>query len=288
MPTVGASRFFQFMISRERLRLQKESGAPWPWSDDPILNAYKFTNVKREHDRTTRWMRQHWTEPNDNRPSGEIIFNCALFRYFGTTEFAQAVGWLVEWSPERVAEIAAERSAAGLRVFTGAYIIPTLGHRGPKYEAVCNLILSPLWNVRNNLASKAKDSQSWRLVAEAMRTMPGFGGTGFMTKEVLQDVMQTPVLRQAIDRNTWCPAGPGARRGLNRLYGRTIERRVAEEQLVLEMQELFHQAQDNMPNFMPELELHDIQFQLCEFDKYERVRLGEGRPKSRYKPSIRV
>jgi hypothetical protein len=33
---------------------------------------------------------------------------------------------------------------------------------------------------------------------------------------------------------------------------------------------------------LPRLELHDIQFQLCEFDKYERVRLGEGRPKSKY------
>ena len=27
----------------------------------------------------------------------------------------------------------------------------------------------------------------------------------------------------------------------------------------------------------------DIQFQLCEFDKYLRVKLEEGRPRSRYK-----
>ena len=27
----------------------------------------------------------------------------------------------------------------------------------------------------------------------------------------------------------------------------------------------------------------DIQFQLCEFDKYERVRLGEGRPRAKYR-----
>ncbi len=35
----------------------------------------------------------------------------------------------------------------------------------------------------------------------------------------------------------------------------------------------------------PRLELRDIEHSLCEFDKYERVRLGEGRPRSMYKPS---
>ena len=33
---------------------------------------------------------------------------------------------------------------------------------------------------------------------------------------------------------------------------------------------------------MPSLHAQDLQNCLCEFDKYERVRLGEGRPKSTY------
>ncbi|MCI0561093.1 MAG: putative DNA base hypermodification protein [Nitrososphaera sp.] len=278
-----AENFFQFMVKREKLRLRKESGASWPWSDDRILNTYKFTNVKREHDRTTRWMRRHWTGPNQNRPSEEIIFNCALFRYFGNTDFASALGWQHAWSAQRTVEIAQTWRQSGRQIFTGAYIIPTLGHRGPKHEAVCNLILTPLWNARKDIAYVSKETQSWRLTADAMRKLPGFGGTGFMTKEVLQDVMQTPVLRHAVDRNSWCPAGPGARRGLNRIHGRPIGKMLSEEQCLLEMRDLFDRAQTQMPVFMPELELHDIQFQLCEFDKYERVRLGDGRPKSRYK-----
>ena len=117
-----------------------------------------------------------------------------------------------------------------------------------------------------------------------MRELPGFGGTGFMTKEVLQDTIHTPVLRDAVDRNDWCPAGPGARRALNRIHGRPVGMNMKESKLIVEMRQLFSQARDYMPPFMPELELHDIQFQLCEFDKYERVRLGEGRPKARYRP----
>ena len=280
----GAERFFRFMIEREKLRLRKDSGAAWPWSDDPILNAYKFTNIKREFDRTTRWMRDNWTSPNEQRPFGEIIFNCGLFRYFGTTEFAEAIGWQRRWSPDRIVDAAQERQRRGERTFTGAYIIPTLGHRGAKSEVVCHSILTPLWEARDAIAAAARQTRSWRLVAREMRELPGFGGTGFMTKEVLQDAMHTPVLRDVVDRNDWCPAGPGARRALNRIHGRPLHMNVAEAKLIGEMRALFARARDYMPPFMPELELHDIQFQLCEFDKYERVRLGEERPKARYWP----
>ncbi|WP_374407399.1 nucleotide kinase domain-containing protein [Pelagerythrobacter sp.] len=276
--------FFAFMAAREQLRIRKESGEPWPWSEDNILNTYKFTNVKRENDRTTQWMRRYWTRPNEDRPEGEIIFNCALFRYFGTSEFAAAVGWQREWKPDRCIAIASERATRKERVFTGAYIVPTLGHRGPKAEAVCNLILSPLWERREVIARVALETRRWEPVAVEMRRLPGFGGTGFMAKEVLQDVMHTRVLANARDRNTWCPAGPGARRGLNRVHGRPVGRALGEAKLLSEMIALLEASESALPSFMPELELHDIQFQLCEYDKYERVRLGEGRPKSRYVP----
>ena len=279
------SRFFEFMAKREALRLKKESGAPWPWSDDEILNTYKFTNVKREHDRTTRWMREFWTNPNASRPAGEIIFNCALFRYFGTTDFAAAVQWQRQWSPQRAITIARQRMNSQQRVFTGAYIIPTLGERKPKCEVVCERILSPLWVRRDQLAEVAISTSSWRKTGELLMQLPGFGGTGFMAKETLQDVMQTPVLRNATDRNIWCPAGPGARRGLNRITGRPIGTRSKPSDALREMIQLFEISKENLPEYMPELELHDIQFQLCEFDKYERVRNGEGRPKAKYNPN---
>jgi hypothetical protein len=280
----AVTSFFQLMIERERLRLRKEAGGPWPWSDDVILTRYKFTNVKREHDRTTRWMRENWTKPNGNRPHGEIIFNCALFRYFGTVEFAAAVGWQTRFDPEALVSIADDRRRRGLKTFTAAYIIPSLGIRQPKHEAVCRTILASVWSVRDELAEIAARTRSWRAVADRFRMLPGFGGTGFMAKEVLQDAMQTPVLTDAVDRNTWCPAGPGARRGLNRIFQRPVSQQVPELQALQEMVGLFEKAVGQLPAFMPTLELHDIQFQLCEFDKYQRAKLGEGRPKALYRP----
>jgi len=116
-----------------------------------------------------------------------------------------------------------------------------------------------------------------------MMKLKGFGGTGFMTKEILQDAMHTALLFDCVDRNTYCPIGPGARRGLNRVMGRGKDVKVKDAQALEELIELF-QARHLHWHRDIELELHDIQFQLCEFDKYERVVQGEGRPRSLYKP----
>jgi len=276
--------FYEFMIKRENLRLTKETGAPWPWSDDEILNTYKFTNVKREHDKTTKWMRKHWTTLNDDVP-GITLFNCALFRYFGTIEFAEAIGWQKEFGileRERIKGIATKRLANKERVFTGAYVITNQGLSRPKQEVVVENFLYPLWNKRTELANIARTTRSWQSVAKQMMKLPGFGGTGFMTKEVLQDAIHTSVFYPGcIDRNRYCPVGPGARRGLNRLANRDLRYRASKG--LEEMISIFKDREKFWPKDFVELELHDIQFQLCEYDKYQRVLLGQGRPRSKYK-----
>lgn len=43
-----------FIAERERIRIKKEAGQPWPWTNDPILRDYKFCCVRREDDRVTK------------------------------------------------------------------------------------------------------------------------------------------------------------------------------------------------------------------------------------------
>lgn len=277
--------FFHYMAERANIAARKDAGLPRPWTDDPILDEWKFTNVKREWDYTTRWMREHWTGPNQDRPHGEILFNCALFRYFGTVEFAAAVGWQRDWAPDTVAALAADRLARKLPVFTGAYIVSNNGISAPKQDVVCHHYLTSLWERSDELVRIAHNTKRWERVAWLMRRIIGFGGKGFMLKETLLDAMQSPVLWDVVDRDTWCPSGPGARRGLNRIFGRPVEFDPGEGRALHDMRLLFKEAANHpLPESILPLELHDIQWNLCEFDKYERVRLGEGKPRSRYKP----
>lgn len=108
-----------------------------------------------------------------------------------------------------------------------------------------------------------------------------------MTKEILQDAMRTSMFIEGIDdRYTWSPMGPGARQGMNRLRGRASDKKMSELVYMEELKELFevlkHRLKPHMPQPGAEFDLHDLQFNLCEIDKYLRVQSGEGRMKSRY------
>ena len=49
---VGA--FFDFCRKREEIRIKREKGDPFPWSDDPIFQRGRFLNVFREDDRGSK------------------------------------------------------------------------------------------------------------------------------------------------------------------------------------------------------------------------------------------
>lgn len=279
--------FYTFMVKREQIRLNRLAGVPYPWTDDEILCRYKFTNVKRIHDRTTQRLLMIY-DKNKRAPLLQQLLNCATYRYFGTSEFAEAVGWLKTFDPDHIKKIAVDRQAAGERVFTGAYVVSNLTERRPKHEVVVDIVLANLWKYANVVLEDIRQHRTWERVHLIMRELPGFGS--FMAKEVMLDTMLTPIWRNPPrDIGVWTPVGPGARRGAARVTGEDAPRRGLTEPESLEVIRFLY---DDRFKFWPtqwvKLDLADIQFQLCEFDKYERVRLGQGRPRSFYKsPTIR-
>ena len=288
-----------FMKRREALRRSKADGGEPPWSTDEILAEYKFTNVKREHDRTSVWMREHmYAIHAPSASAGLTVFNAALFRIFGTVNFASLVGWTAaSYDADELVRLALDCRQTHGHAFTSAYCLPFYnaeisGEASAQrvYERVCRKYLQAVWDQREQLGA-ACASGSWRTLVETLRETPGFGGSGFMAKEVALDVMSTPHLRDCIDRNEWCPMGPGARRGLNRLHGRPTMQAISvasgdtERRFLAECRALHQALLAAEPAWCAELEieLHDVQFQLCEFDKYTRIRLGEPGRKTKYR-----
>jgi len=281
---VRTHAFYTYMKKREQIRLNRLAGKPYPWTKDPVLQEFKFTNVKRLHDRTTQrykeWYEDHW----DSDPE-VILLNCAIARYFGRAEFViDAVGWQHEFRPDYIKNVAKLWLRSGQQVFTGAYLVTNRGIKAPKEVLIVDESIAGIWEQGEDICDVAWSSKSWQAMIEVIRPIPGFGGMGFMAKEVVLDTLLTSIWKEPpTDLNSWCPCGPGARRGLNRVHGRPTKANVREADAIEEMIFLFHQRHDYWPDDWVELELHDIQFCLCEFDKYERTRLGEGRPRARYK-----
>jgi hypothetical protein len=290
-----AQAFYDYLNEREEIRLRKEAGFSFPWTDDEILRTYKFTNVRRHHDRTSDQLRRLFYGPNFNDDKRTILMNCALYRYFGTWEFAQAIGWQQydTFDFDGIKDLAESRLASRERVFTGAYVITNQGISAPKQEVVVDYFLKDLHAKTPQLVKIAEETQSWEEVSDRMRMIGGFGGTGFMTKEVLLDTTYTGFWNETfehskdgtfsypVDWDSWTPIGPGARRGAARLLGDDSATPLT-EQRSMDIIRKIGEWQEMLWTHDGRLVPTDIQFAFCEFDKYERVRLGQGKPRSKY------
>jgi hypothetical protein len=277
--------FVYYLNERELIRQKRYAGERGPWTTDPILSRYKFTNILRKYDRTTKWLVRNWYNPNRDKSLEIIALNCAIARYFGSIDFCEAVGFQQSWEPDFLIQSATERLATGKKVFTGAYIITNAGSTDPKQIVVVSQFLTPLRYQLDRLVAIARRNR-WQDVCEFLQGQPGIGP--FMAKEIALDMTLTPVLESATDKLTWSPAGPGAIRGLNRLHGRPLQQSMTQASAQHEMQALLAklQAEDAFEDYMPRIGVEygvtDVQFSLCELDKYLRVQNGEGRPRSGY------
>lgn len=72
--------FKQFVIDRYRVHKRKDvKGLPAPWTKNPILQEFKFTNVRREHDRQTKYLIEN-ISTNPELTLEDKIVNSFMFR----------------------------------------------------------------------------------------------------------------------------------------------------------------------------------------------------------------
>ena len=112
-------------------------------------------------------------------------------------------------------------------------------------------------------------------------------GGGFMSGQVIADLKFVEPLRSASDWMSFAVSGPGSRRGLNRILGRPLNAPWSETAWRTAFDRLRAAIAPDLERFgLRDLSASDLQSCLCETDKMERVRLGEGKPRRRFRPSM--
>jgi len=278
-------RYFYWLHEREKIRIQKEEACEKPpWTDDPILQEFKFCQVFREDDRTTRWFRTHIREPLRDKPS--VLMATVIFRWFNFIETGRTLiehDLLLNWDRKKAIEEITKQP----KWVTGAYIVKTPNGMD-KVTGVAECI-SHMWKDRDWLVAKLeffRDTEQSSLVYtwNLLKNYPYMGP--FMAYEVVTDLRHTYLLENADDIMTWANAGTGAMRGLNRLTGRDLDFSQRSHDWNGEMQELLYLANarlDREWTFPWEgggFEMREIEGGLCEFDKYSRIYKKEGRTRS--------
>ena len=269
--------FWYWVNERHRIFVARAAGRPRPWTEDPILQTYKFTNVFRQLDRGTVWLTERFVQPHWDGDQALLVFNVAWYRMFNWTGTGELLGWRRSWRSGAISRLLHSAQDAGGQIFTGAHIVWSEGGQ-PKIDGVLSSCAA-LWKARRHLVAIAHFSRSLEAVFNELLKVRGVGP--FIAYEIVTDLRHTPVLNCAHDINWWANVGPGALRGLRRL-----DPAMRPSDALGKMRALLMRSRDErdgvLGGHVPPLELRDIEHSLCEWDKYCRVRFSEGRPRATY------
>lgn len=294
-------RFVAFIVARENVRRAKalgySKGGQGPV--DPIIAEWRFCNVNREDDTVTKWIAKNLRTETDPRA---LVMKLAVGRFIN---WPNTISVFLEnrevfkngWDGFAFVRQMARLQELGEKVYTGAYMIRAgtgADAKMPKHEYLVKRVFDPLWK---KLQAGYPGPISCGFWDEYLGTIFGMGD--FMRNQIITDMKYTKLLpkNKTVDWTTFCLAGPGTNRGLSRVLGaKLVTSRppgVANERLQRLRDATVRQIAKHSRSSLAPLDwyastfddLNNLSNCLCEFDKYERVRLGEGQPRSRYRPA---
>lgn len=283
--SVGA--FLYFVQERDTLRLEKQNHPQQPpWTNDPILQKYKFTNIRRQDDRGTRWIIEHLIEPYGDRPGFWFTLLIARLINWPPTLRALLNAEVIPCAPEHFnaelfVRVIEEHKAAGGKVYTGAYMVYPGKVEGLKNKA--EFLAYSVLRDAGKLALAIKYAETSGFISLFVHELSKiFGVSTFIAGQVAADLTYTPEheLSKARDLYTYAPLGPGSQKGLNYVYGHAPGHLWTQEGFNYSLIRLNTRVRTNLG--IMDLTLHDVQNCCCEFSKYARTVLGEGKPKTIY------
>lgn len=302
------AKIADFMTARHQIYLARQEGLPAPWTDDPILQEGRFCNIFRELDTVTIWIDKNIRKPFANHP--HLWFMLCIARYVNwppTLSLLMSIqgAWPSDddFSPAKLAAGLELIAKDGEKVYTGAYMIRAESNPNvewfhwSKHRYIAEIVLGRLWEDRIDwigfleIQGGPREYRSLESIWAKFQEPRYIGWGPFMAYEVVTDLRHTRYANKAPDKFFWANAGPGAIRGLNRLFGRDINAKPKATQTNDEMQSLLSWLNvytegrfvATFGEIYPRFEMRDVEHTLCEFDKYERVRLGEGKMRAKYR-----
>lgn len=282
---------FKYYVSeRYNMHLLKDvQGKPFPWTKDMILSMYRFTNVRREQDKNSRYLLQ-MMECFGNKLTPNMLGNILLFRLFNKIETMQYLdGWVdfENYDPKLVRK-QLSNTPEGYIYFTNAYLSSGMKKEFNKYFPKEPMRVMNIPNVIHKflilIYPKVCAASSPYEVIEALKSINGI--SDFLAYQLFVDL--TYLEDFPWSENEFVVSGLGCSLGLDYLF---------EDKDGLTDEELLFWLRDNCPitrewcmkhmTDLPEedryMNVMSLENCMCELGKYMKTKLGVGRPRSRYK-----
>ena len=289
--------YWHFAAERQEIFFRRLSGERGPWTKNPVLSQYKFTNAYRASDRVSQYLIRSVIYRSDlpNSPR-EVFFRILLFKLFnkiGTWELLEKnFGPIVhaEYDFKRYDRILSSAMAAGRRIYSAAYIMPP-GRSAFGYALKHQNHLCLLENmIATNLPERLAEARSMQEGFELFLAYPTIGD--FLAYQFITDINYSEITN--FSEMEFVVPGPGAKDGLRKCFADGGGLNEAELiRLMSDIQEKeFERLGLNFRSLWGRpLQLIDCQNLFCEVDKYARVahptiqgKTGRTRIKQKFAP----
>jgi hypothetical protein len=279
--------YWRFAFERQEIFHRRLNGAPWPWTADPILRTYRFTNAYRAADRVSQFLIRHVLYEGD-QSAAEVFFRTILFKLFNRIDtwilLRNRVGPLT-WETFRFDRYDAVLDAAlrdGQKLYSPAYIMPNPPFGARRKHSNHLLLLRHM--MKADAPAKIAAAKSLREVFQILRSFPSVGD--FLAFQYAVDLNYSDLTQ--FTEMDFVVAGPGARSGIRKAFADPVE--LSDEQIIREVtdaaeQEFGRRGLQFRTLWGRRLHLIDCQNLFCEIDKYSRVACPEisGNGRSRIK-----
>lgn len=273
------NQLFYWMREREKVRQAKEAGKPKPWSKDSIFQGTRFCNVRRWDDKVSVWLATNWY-PAGGDDTKQQLANAGMARLINwpaSLQYFIDAGLNKTYNAVKCRRVMDHVIRAESKLFTGVYIINGVPGQ-PKTKTVLNQYSALYKN------PQLVDRSSMQATHKNIQTLSGFGS--FIAGQLVADLRH--VLSGAwADRHTWAPLGPGSRRGMAWLQGwdgLTFLPSMRQAEFEELLTDLMKEGRKRVPKIVEDrqLEAHDFQNCLCEYDKFMRLTNATGKAKNAY------
>ena len=291
--------YWRFAAERQHVFFRRVRGEAYPWTRDPVLATYKFTNAYRASDRTSQYLirRVIYREdlPNSVR---EVVFRILLFKLFNKIDtwhlFERAFGpvTLEAYCFRHYDRLLARAMRDGKRIYSAAYIMPPgRGAFGRSAKHQNHLLLLERM-IGSGLPERLREARTMQEGFEELRKYPTIGD--FLAYQFITDINYSEITD--FSEMEFVVPGPGAQDGLRKCFVDPGGLNRAELiRLVADLQEReFARLGLDFPSLWGRrLQLVDCQNLFCEIGKYARVAFphvqgeaGRKRIKQKFRPTM--
>lgn len=288
--------YWTFAARRQEAFERRLAGDKWPWTDDPILQMYKFCNVYRASDRVSQYMIANVAYAKDAGDLVDRTFQIIAFRTFSNIATWETVRSILGRAPSvrdlssgafgKAIETAKARNGG---LYTGAFILCAnkafgFDEKHKNHEALFKKMF-----LKEHLDRAIAGANSFERVVRALQEFPLIGP--FMAYQIAIDLNYSELID--FGENDYTQAGPGALRGLKKAFTSMGDYSPSDAiQWMTENQESEFKALGLRFDGLFGRPLHAIDCQglFCELDKYCReaaphLTSGRSRIKARFSGS---